>query len=86
VRVVIAGAGAMGAAAARALAERGHRVVLTDRAAIPNPIGASSAETRSFRLSHSDRADVRLALRALALWHDLGPRSGRAHRQDRPRA
>jgi sarcosine oxidase len=67
----------MGAGAAWALAERGHDVVLLDQAAIPNPLSASSAETRSFRLSHGDRADVRLALRALELWHELARRSGR---------
>jgi len=76
-RAVIAGAGAMGAGAAWALAERGHDVVLLDQAAIPNPLSASSAETRSFRLSHTEREDVRLALRALELWHELARKSGR---------
>ncbi len=73
---VVVGAGAMGAAAARALAERGWSVSLLEQHAIGHDLGGSGHDTRSFRLSHSDAADVRLAVRALELWNDLERRGG----------
>ena len=73
---VVVGAGAMGAAAARVLAERGWAVTLIEQHHIGHDLGGSGHETRSFRLSHSDAADVRLAVRALELWNDLEQRSG----------
>jgi sarcosine oxidase len=76
-KAVVIGAGAMGAPAAMQLAERGHEVVLLDRYGIPNAKGGSGFGLRSFRLSHGAREDVRLAIRALELFLDLGCRSGR---------
>jgi len=76
-KAVVIGAGAMGAPAAQVLAERGHAVTLLDRYGIPNLQGGSGFGLRSFRLSHHDRADVRLALRALELYLDLERRTGR---------
>ena len=73
---VVVGAGAMGAAAARALAERGWAVSLLEQHAIGHDLGGSGHDTRSFRLSHSHADDVRLAVRALELWNDLERRSG----------
>ena len=73
---VVVGAGAMGAAAARVLAERGWGVTLLEQHAIGHDLGGSGHETRSFRLSHSDADDVRLAVRALELWNDLERRGG----------
>jgi len=73
---VVIGAGAMGAAAARVLAERGWAVSLIERHAIGHDHGASGHRTRSFRLSHTDADDVRLAVRSLALWNDLERRGG----------
>jgi sarcosine oxidase len=73
---VVVGAGAMGAAAARVLAERGWGVSLLEQHAVGHDLGGSGHDTRSFRLSHSDAADVRLAVRALELWNDLERRSG----------
>jgi len=66
----------MGAAAARALAERGWAVSLLEQHAIGHDLGGSGHDTRSFRLSHSHADDVRLAVRALELWNDLERRSG----------
>ena len=66
----------MGAAAARVLAERGWGVSLLEQHAIGHDLGGSGHETRSFRLSHSDADDVRLAVRALELWNDLERRGG----------
>ena len=73
---VVVGAGAMGAAAARVLAERGWGVTLLEQHAIGHDLGGSGHDTRSFRLSHSDADDVRLAVRALELWNDLERRGG----------
>jgi sarcosine oxidase len=73
---VVVGAGAMGAAAARVLAERGWGVSVLEQHAVGHDLGGSGHDTRSFRLSHSDAADVRLAVRALELWNDLERRSG----------
>ena len=76
-RAVVVGAGAMGAAATWCLARRGCRVTMLDRFGIGNDLASSSAsETRIFRLSHVERADVRLAVRALELWHELERESG----------
>ena len=50
---VVVGAGAMGAAAARVLAERGWAVTLLEQHAIGHDLGGSGHDTRSFRLSHS---------------------------------
>ena len=76
-KVVVIGAGAMGAPAAQVLAERGHAVTLLDRYGVPNVQGGSGFGLRSFRLSHNAREDVRLALRALELYLDLQQRTGR---------
>ena len=76
-KVVVIGAGAMGAPTAQVLAERGHAVVLLDRYGVPNVQGGSGFGLRSFRLSHHAREDVRLALRALELYLDLQQRTGR---------
>ena len=73
---VVVGAGAMGAAAARVLAERGWGVTLLEQHAIGHDLGGSGHDTRSFRLSHSDAADVRIAVRAHELWNDLERRGG----------
>jgi monomeric sarcosine oxidase len=76
-RVVVVGAGAMGAAAAWELARRGCTVTLLDQFGIGNDLASSSAsETRIFRLAHVDRADVRLAVQALELWHELEREAG----------
>jgi sarcosine oxidase len=76
-RVVVVGAGAMGAAAAWCLARRGCTVTLLDRFGIGNDLASSSAsETRIFRLSHVERADVRLAVQSLELWREVERQSG----------
>jgi hypothetical protein len=71
--------GALGAAPRLAvLAARGWGVALLGQHAIGHDLGGSGHETRSFRLSHSDADDVRLAVRALGLWNDLERRGGDA--------
>ena len=70
------GAGAMGAGAARALADRGYAVTVVEQFAAPNTLGGSGHHSRSFRLSHATREEVRLAIRALELWGEIEQRSG----------
>lgn len=76
-RALIVGAGLMGLSAAWALARSGWRVRVFDRAAPPNPMGASVDEGRLIRFPYGDRrgytALVRPAFAAWeTLWADLG--------------
>ena len=76
VRVVVIGLGAMGVAATRVLAERGHEVVGIDRHGVANDLGSSAHGQRIFRLAHDRPEYVRLARRALLHWRDLERRDG----------
>ncbi len=76
-RVVVVGTGAMGLAAARVLAERGHDVVAVDQFGVGNRLASSSGATRVWRLADPDRSIVRLSQRGVGLWRDLERRSGR---------
>jgi sarcosine oxidase len=76
VRVCVIGLGAMGVAATRVLAERGHRVVAIDRHGVANDLGASAHGQRIFRLAHARGDEVRLARRALLHWRELERRDG----------
>ncbi len=70
--VIILGLGAMGSAAAAALARRGARVLGLDRYAIPNTLGSSHGESRVIRLSYYEHPDyVPLLRSAFALWSEL---------------
>lgn len=75
-RAVVIGAGAMGAGTARALADRGFAVTVIEQFDAPNTLGGSGHHSRSFRLSHGTRDEVRLAIRALELWTEIERRSG----------
>ena len=74
--VVVIGAGAMGTAAARALAERGVDVVALERFRIGHASGSSHGPTRIFRLSYPHVDYTRLAKRALQGWANLEEASG----------
>jgi sarcosine oxidase len=76
VRVCVIGLGAMGVAATRVLAERGHRVVGIDRRGVANDLGASAHGQRIFRLAHPRPEEVRLARRSLLHWRELERRDG----------
>jgi sarcosine oxidase len=69
--VVVVGAGVIGAATARALAGRGHRVRALERFAIGHTHGSSHGSSRIFRLSYPDERYVRLAQQSLADWREL---------------
>lgn len=70
--VAIAGLGAMGSAAARALSRRGLSVVGFDRFAPPHGLGSSHGKSRIIREAYfEDPAYVPLVRHAWALWEEL---------------
>lgn len=68
---VVVGAGLLGLAAARALAARGHDVVVFEQAGVGNTGGGSHGSARIFRLGYSDPEYVAMARRAREAWRDL---------------
>jgi len=77
--VVVIGAGAMGSAAAYALARRGARVTAIDRFAPPHARGSSHGRTRIIREAYFEHpAYVPLVRRAYQLWAELERETGRA--------
>ncbi len=74
--VIVIGGGAMGTAAARALAERGRSTLLLERFPIGHGLGSSGGPTRIFRLAHEDPRDVQMARLALDAWRELEDRAG----------
>jgi sarcosine oxidase len=76
--VAVLGLGAMGSAAAFALATRGLRVVAYDRLAPPHTLGSSHGHTRIIREAYYEHPlYVPLVRRAYELWQDLERTSGR---------
>src|SRR5205085_5649656 len=76
VRVSVVGAGVMGLAAARAVAQRGHDVTVYEQFDLKHTRGSSHGASRIFRLSYPDQYWVRLARRAFELWRELEHESG----------
>ncbi|HZP89897.1 MAG TPA: N-methyl-L-tryptophan oxidase [Actinomycetota bacterium] len=74
--VIVIGAGVVGTAAARALAERGRSVVLLERFEVGHGRGSSGGATRVFRLAYRHPDYVRMARFALGEWRALEARSG----------
>jgi sarcosine oxidase len=74
--VVIVGGGAVGTAAARALAGRGRAVTLLERGPIGHADGSSGGPTRIFRLSYDLPDYVRMARAALRAWRELEAEAG----------
>jgi sarcosine oxidase len=75
--VAIIGAGLLGLAAGRALAARGHDVVVLEQAEIGHPASGSKGSCRIFRLGYPDPEYVTAARRAGELWRVLEAESGR---------
>lgn len=74
---VVVGLGAMGSAAARALASRGLRVLGLDRFEPPHSLGSSGGGTRMIREAYfEDPLYVPLVRRAYEAWRRLEARSG----------
>ena len=75
--VSVVGAGVMGLAAARALAQRGHAVSVYEQFTLGHPRGSSHGTSRIFRLSYTEEHWIKLAQRAYELWRELEAESGR---------
>jgi sarcosine oxidase len=75
-RVAVVGAGVTGAAVARALARRGHEVVVLEQFEEGHARGGSHGATRIFRLAYTEPEYVRLAQDALRGWRELERESG----------
>lgn len=71
------GAGVMGLATARALAQAGRDVVVCEQFAVGHERGSSHGASRIVRLSYPDARWVRLAQRAYPLWRELETECGR---------
>jgi sarcosine oxidase len=74
---VVIGAGVMGAATARALARRGHDVLLLERFRIGHTRGSSHGRSRIFRLSYDHPEYVRMAMASHPMWRELERETGR---------
>src|SRR5918996_3291465 len=76
--VIVVGAGVMGAATARSLAQAGKRTLLLEQFRIGHQRGSSHGPARIFRLSYPEPEYVEMAQEALALWRELEQESERA--------
>ncbi|MEJ3745977.1 N-methyl-L-tryptophan oxidase [Actinomycetes bacterium KLBMP 9797] len=74
--VIVIGGGAMGSAAAWALARDGRDVHLIERFGPGHDRGGSHGATRIFRLVYAEPDYVALAQRALRMWRELAAESG----------
>ena len=66
----------MGLAAARALTQRGHEVVVYEQYRSGHDRGSSHGRSRIFRLAYAEEEYVRLAQESLGLWRALEAESG----------
>jgi sarcosine oxidase len=76
-KVGVVGAGVMGLATARVLAQRGHDVTVYEQFELGHKRGSSHGTSRIFRLSYDEEYWIRLAQRAYELWRELEQESGR---------
>ena len=74
--VAVVGAGAMGSAAARALAAAGREVVVLEQYTLGHDRGGSHGGTRLFRPAADNAEVARLTERARPLWRELEEDSG----------
>src|SRR3954451_12767491 len=74
--VAVVGAGAMGSAAARALAAAGREVVVLEQYTLGHDRGGSHGATRLFRPTADDVEVARLTEQARPLWEELESDSG----------
>jgi len=76
VEVVVVGAGVMGAATARALAQQGRDVLLVEQFEVGHTRGSSHGRSRIVRLAYPEVEFVELAQEAFAGWRELEQESG----------
>ena len=69
--VAVVGAGVMGLATARVLAQAGRDVVICEQFEVGNSGGSSHGGSRIVRLSYPDEQWVRLAQESYPLWQEL---------------
>jgi sarcosine oxidase len=74
--VAVVGAGVSGLATAHALARGGRDVVVYEQFALGHTRGSSHGRSRIFRLAYPEAKWVRLAIEALAGWHELEEETG----------
>ena len=74
--VVVIGAGVMGLAAARALAQAGRDVVVCEQFELGHARGSSHGSSRIVRLSYPDERWVRFAQETFPLWRELEAECG----------
>jgi sarcosine oxidase len=76
VRVAVVGAGIVGAAAGRALARRGHEVVVHEQFMLDHTRGSSHGASRIYRTAYPEREWVELARESIARWRELEAETG----------
>src|SRR5215210_4921626 len=76
VEVVVVGAGVMGAATARALAQQGRDVLLVEQFRVGHTRGSSHGRSRIVRLAYPEVEFVELAKESFAGWRELERESG----------
>ncbi|MCW5937160.1 MAG: FAD-dependent oxidoreductase [Fimbriimonadaceae bacterium] len=76
-RVAVVGAGIMGLCTARALADRGHQVVVFEKAEPGNRLGSTSGRSRIVRQAYPDRFYSEILLEGHALWQELEQAAGK---------
>lgn len=70
--VIVVGGGIIGTSSAFHLSRRGHKVLVMDQVAIPNPQGSSDDHARAFRFTHGkDSFYTSLATQTAPLWKAL---------------
>jgi sarcosine oxidase len=77
VEVAVVGAGVMGLATARALAQAGRDVVVFEQHRLGHDLGSSHGGSRIVRLSYPEERWVRLAQESYPLWRELEAEAGR---------
>ena len=74
--VVVIGAGVIGLATARAVAQAGRDILVLEQDVVGTPRGSSHGSSRIFRLAYEQEERVRLAQEAQPLWRDLERETG----------
>ena len=74
---VVIGAGVMGSATARALAQAGKRTLLLEQFQVGHDRGSSHGQSRIFRFSYRDASYVAMAQESLGLWRELEKETGK---------